>query len=190
MAGWTVEAFEFGLGVLCYLYGARKAGLLYQRVRKRNVTLYFDASWGSEPRPMTGYVIFFNGSPIAWAARKLKIVPFSSCESETAAGVSALKTLTFLRNVLTFLKSNLELPVVMHTDNEACRLAAHNPGATQRTRFFEIWMAALRKHQLDRTIDIQWCSTNDMIADIMTKPLDKTTFLKHKAWLVYDPKMA
>ena len=40
------------------------------------------------------------------------------------------------------------------------------------------------------TIDIQWCSTNDMIADIMTKPLDKTTFLKHKAWLVYDPKMA
>ena len=61
---------------------------------------------------------------------------------------------------------------------------------TQRTRFFEIWMAALRKHQLDRTIDIQWCSTSDMIADIMTKPLDKTTFLKHKAWLVYDPKMA
>ena len=51
-------------------------------------------------------------------------------------------------------------------------------------------MAAHRKHQLDRTIDIQWCSTNDMIADIMTKPLDKTTFLKHKAWLVYDPKMA
>ena len=45
-------------------------------------------------------------------------------------------------------------------------------------------------HTARRTIDIQWCSTSDMIADIMTKPLDKTTFLKHKAWLVYDPKMA
>ena len=77
------------------------------------------------------------------------------------------------------------------------RLAAEttvHPRATESVfpnlRFFEIWMAALRKHQLDRTIDIQWCSTSDMIADIMTKPLDKTTFLKHKAWLVYDPKMA
>ena len=59
---------------------------------------------------------------------------------------------------------------------------------TQRTRFFEIWIAALRNHQLDLTIDIQWCSTTDMVADIMTKPVDKTTSLKHQAWL--DPKVA
>ena len=34
----------------------------------------------------------------------------------------------------------------------------------------------------------KWAS--EMIADIMTKPLDKTTFLKLRAWLIYDPKKA
>jgi hypothetical protein len=37
---------------------------------------------------------------------------------------------------------------------------------------------------------VQWVATTEMIADIFTKPLDKTAFLKHRAWLVFDPRKA
>ena len=67
------------------------------------------------------------------------------------------------------------VPIAMYTDNEATRIAVRNPGATQRTRFFEMWMTALRKLQLERVIDVQWVATTEMIADIFTKPLDHST---------------
>ena len=139
---------------------------------------------------MAGYVIFLNGVPVAWSARKLKIVPLSSCEAETAAGCNASKALLFVRSLLNYMGAVVPVPIAMYTDNEATRIAVRNPGATQRTRFFEMWMTALRKLQLERVIDVQWVATTEMIADIFTKPLDKTAFLKHRAWLVFDPRKA
>ena len=151
--GWTTEAYEFGLGVLCFLYATRASGLLYQRLPRLELSCWFDSSWGAEPRPMAGYVIFLNGVPVAWSARKLKIVPLSSCEAETAAGCNASKALLFVRTLLNFMGAVVPVPIAMYTDNEATRIAVRNPGATQRTRFFEMWMTALRKLQLRVPID-------------------------------------
>ena len=100
------------------------------------------------------------------------------------------RTLLFVRMLLNFMGLEVPVPITMFTDSEATRLAVRNPGASQRTRFFEMWMTKLRKLQLERVIDVQWVCTSEMIADIMTKPLDKTTFLKLRAWLIYDPKKA
>ena len=40
------------------------------------------------------------------------------------------------------------------------------------------------RRALDNKINPVWTPTDKMIADIMTKPLDKTTFLKHRAKLI------
>ena len=117
-------------------------------------------------------------------------MPLSTCEAETAAGCNASNALLFVRMLLNFMGLEVPVPITMFTDSEATRLAVRNPGASQRTRFFEMWMTKLRKLQLERVIDVQWVCTSEMIADIMTKPLDKTTFLKLRAWLIYDPKKA
>ena len=109
--GWTAEAYEFGLGVLCFLYATRASGLLYQRLPRLELSCWFDSSWGAEPRPMAGYVIFLNGVPVAWSARKLKIVPLSSCEAETAAGCNASKALLFVRSLLNFMGAVVPVPI-------------------------------------------------------------------------------
>ena len=69
-------------------------------------------------------------------------------------------------------------------DNEDTRLGVRNPGATQRTKHYELYLHYSRKLFLDKIIEVNWVGTNDMIADIMTKPLDKTTFLKLRNLLV------
>ena len=90
----------------------------------------------------------------------------------------------FVRNMFDFMLSTLELPIHCFTDNEGTRLGVRNPGATQRTKHYELYLHYSRKLFLDKIIEVNWVGTNDMIADIMTKPLDKTTFLKLRNLLV------
>ena len=47
---------------------------------QRPPRVWTDASFGI-PKPMAGYVIYLNGTPITWSARKLKIVPQSFVQS-------------------------------------------------------------------------------------------------------------
>lgn len=76
---------------------------------------------------MAGYVIFLNGVPVAWSARKLKIVPLSSCEAATAAGCNASKALLFVRSLLNFMGGVVPVPIAMYTDNEALQYGTQEP---------------------------------------------------------------
>ena len=133
---------------------------------------------------VAGFIILFNGTPLSWSARKLRLVPQSSTEAETASLCNACKAMMFVRNMFDFMLSTLELPIHCFTDNEGTRLGVRNPGATQRTKHYELYLHYSRKLFLDKIIEVNWVGTNDMIADIMTKPLDKTTFLKLRNLLV------
>ena len=60
------------------------------------------------------------------------------------------------------------------------------PGATGRTRHYERWLLFSREQHLDRVSCPTWISTDEQMADLFTKPLDKTKFLKfRKAMLGY-----
>ena len=140
---------------------------------------YADASYGRSPHPVYGFVVYANGAPIAWASKKMKIVPLSSCEAEVYAQNAATKTLMWIRMLLReFLASTPELPMICYTDNEATKETIEKPGVTARTKHFETWMQYCRERVLALEITMQWIPTGDMLADIFTKCLDKTTFLK------------
>ena len=80
MANPTTECYSAALAILSYLYNTRKLGLRYRRSKGPvRLSLYADSSYGRSPKPIYGFVIFANGTPIAWASRKMKIVPLSSC---------------------------------------------------------------------------------------------------------------
>ena len=90
----------------------------------------------------------------------------------------------YIHAILLFLKFSVPLPVQLFIDNEAAVSSVRNPGATQRTRHYEIWVNYTRKLFLENKVNPVWVPTDKMTADIMTKPLDKTTFLKHRAKLI------
>ena len=64
------------------------------------------------------------------------------------------------------------------SSNEATKETIEKPGVTARTKHFETWMQYCRERVLALEIVMQWIPTSDMLADIFTKCLDKTTFLK------------
>ena len=63
-------------------------------------------------------------------------------------------------------------------------LATRNGGVTSRNWHFEKFLRLGRLHYEDNISSPEFVPTSDQCADIWTKALDKTTFLKHRAKLV------
>ena len=74
----------------------------------------------------------------------------------------------------------------IRTDSNGVVLATRNGGVTSRNRHFEkfLRLALGRLHYEDNISSPEFVPTSDQCADIWTKALDKTTFLKHRAKLV------
>ena len=179
------DSYEAGLGVLAYLHSTRKLGLTFDGT-KPHISVFSDSSWGQVPFPFGGHVVFYCGAAVAYVARKLKIAPQSSAEAETAVYSTSAKDLRFILNVLgpDGLKMSIMNPVAIYCDNEAAVSSIKKVGATGRTRHYDIWLTYGREQYLSRISTPWWVSTTEQIADIFTKALDKTTFLKFRAALL------
>ena len=148
--------------------------------------VFADASFGREVHPFYGGFIEWRNGPLVWYAGKAKFAPQSSCEIETAAMVRMLKEERFAVQVGEFMGIEFDGPTACITDNKATYDIVRNPGATKRTAHFDRWLHFARELYLKNAIKIYLTTTDKMMADIMTKPTDKTTFLRCCAYILTD----
>ena len=140
---------------------------------------FSDSSWHKPDHlgyNMFGYVVCLYGGPVAFAAKRLKVVAHSSAEAEYAASSYACKEVAFVRNVCSELELGLSGPVCLAVDNEAAIKIAQNRGVTGRTKHF---MDAIHyvRHMIDHLlVRVRYVSTHHQLADGFTKPLAKNTF--------------
>ena len=85
-----------------------------------------------------------------------------------------------------FMGIEFDGPTACITDNKATYDIVRNPGATKRTAHFDRWLHFARELYLKNAIKIYLTTTDKMMADIMTKPTDKTTFLRCCAYILTD----
>ena len=184
----STDAWDAGLGVLAYLNSSRKLGITYDG-NMPFISVFTDSSWGQTPFPFGGHVVFFCGGAVSNQSRKLKISPQSSAEAEYAVYAKAAKDLRFVINLLgpDGYQFPVHLPITIHCDNSAAVSHIKNVGATARTRHYENWLAYGRDQYLNRVSEPNWIGTELQVADIFTKALDKTTFLKFRAMLLNIP---
>ena len=125
---------------------------------------------------MYGYVVYVFGGPVAFAAKRLKVVAHSSAEAEYAAASHSSKEIAFVRNVCNELQLHLRGPVLLGVDNEAAIKIAYNRGVTGRNKHFADAIHYIR-HMVDhKIIRIRYVTTRNQLADGFTKPLARTTF--------------
>jgi hypothetical protein len=60
--------------------------------------------------------------------------------------------------------------------NESAIKIAYNPCEHSRTKHIDIWHHFLRDHAIKGDIMISHVKTNEQLADIFTKPIDKRRF--------------
>ena len=82
---------------------------------------------------------------------------------------AATREVMFLRQLLTELSIVLPLPTFMMEDNKGCIAFAKNSMTTSKSKHNNVKLHFVRDAISANVIVMQWCSTHDMLADILTK---------------------
>ena len=74
-------------------------------------------------------------------------------------------------------------PTLLYGDNMGAIDTATNSDNTKRSRHIDIRYHITREALANGTLRLQYCHSNDMVADILTKPLPIVMHEKHRTFL-------
>ena len=143
-------------------------------------------------RSTGGYLFFVCGGLIVWVARRMALVTLSSCEAEYVELAEAAKECIWLRNLLNTIDPALvgEATIVKE-DNEAAMKLANNPVFHRRTKHISLRYHFIRDQVAAGTIALEYCPTQEMTADALTKtlPLPRFQYLRRKMGLLEPSRL-
>ena len=147
---------------------------------------YADANWAEDKidrKSNSGYIFQLNKSTISWSCKKQSSVALSSTEAEFVALSEACKEAIWLRKLLRDMKIIQSKPTKMFEDNQSCLRLATEERLSNRTKHIDTKVHFIKEHIDQKTIQCVYCPTEDMIADIMTKPLSAIRHSKLRSLL-------
>ena len=84
----------------------------------------------------------------------------------------------WLRQLNTDLQGESSDPTVLYEDNQAAICLSKNPQSHGRSKHIDIRYHFIREQVTNRTIELKYCETGNMVADMLTKGLGKERFKK------------
>eukprot|EP00253_Pinus_taeda_P012672 PITA_12672 len=133
-----------------------------------------------------GLVARFMQNPVKVIGKQLKeyfvmfeaAISLSSAEAEYRGAVEASKEDLWLRQILSELGFEQQHPTTLWCDNQSAIQLCKDPVQHQRSKHIELNMHFIRKLIHDHVLEVQYCSTDDQVADIFTKALTEAKFTK------------
>lgn len=134
---------------------------------------YADASFANEPgrRSRSGGCVLIRGAAIDWASKKQSMVALSSTEAEYYSVSQVTQSVLHFRKILRDLRIDVHGPTTIYEDNKSCIAIAYKPKHHGRTKHFDIKAHFIRDHVEKRDVEIIYCPTELMVADMLTKAL-------------------
>ena len=114
-----------------------------------------------------------NGAAISWSSQTQSVVALSTTEAEYYALCEATKEALHVQKLLAELKqqSTTECTIIFE-DNNACVSWSKTEGLDHnRTKHIDIRYHMIRDNVKKQRVHIEYLPTQEMVADIMTKPL-------------------
>jgi hypothetical protein len=125
---------------------------------------------------------------VSWSSKKQTSIALSTAEAEYVVAGQCCAQLPWMRQTLRDFGYNLS-KISLLCDNESAIRMADNPVEHSRTKHIDIRHHFLRDHQQKGDIEVFYVSTENLLADIFTKPLDEKTFCRlHSELNVLDSR--
>jgi hypothetical protein len=164
--------------VFRYLAGTRNLKLTFRANEEHEVLIagYTDADYASNPddrKSISGYTYLLGGGAFAWSSKKQTTVALSSTEAEYTALAHATRQAIWNRNILTELGYFQDEPTVLFEDNQSTIAIARDPQYHARSKHFDVQNHFVREKIENGIIELQYCPTDEMVADIFTKALSR-----------------
>ena len=122
-------------------------------------------------RPISGYIFRFCNSPISWSSKRQELVTLSTAEAEYVALTYAGREAIWLKDVLSQALKLKLTPITLRCDNTSAVSISKDDVFHARTKHIDIYWHWIRQQVSNGTIHVEFVSTHDNVADIMTKAL-------------------
>jgi hypothetical protein len=147
---------------------------------------YCDADWAGdldERKSTTGYAFYVGHGLVSWNSKRQPTVALSTAEAEYMAATQAVKEAMWLKQLLSEMGFTQSQGVVIHSDNQGCIALTKNPAYHSRTKHIDIRHHFIRDRVDAGDVELQYCATDDMVADVLTKALAREKHEKHTSTL-------
>ena len=172
--------------ILRYLKGSHNFGLLYRKsdCDTSKCIGFSDSDWAGDlddRRSTSGYIFQVGGTAVSWKSRKQSCVALSTAEAEYIALSQAAQEAIWLKQLNTDLKVESSEPTTIYEDNQAAICLSKNPQGHGKSKHIDIKYHYIRDQVHNRTIELKYCPTENMVADMLTKGLARERFEKLRA---------
>jgi hypothetical protein len=168
--------------ILRYLKGTVNHGLCFSGDDVELVG-YSDSDWAGDldtRRSTSGYVFQIGNATINWCSKRQQTVARSSTEAEYMALSAAAQECIWLRRLLKDFGIGGDKPTTIHEDNNGAIELSKNAKFHNRTKHIDIAYHFTRERVASNELSVTHCSTEEMVADIMTKGLGRIKFEKFR----------
>jgi hypothetical protein len=158
--------------VLKYLKGTKNNKLIIGKT-KNGLIGYSDADWASQEHrhSISAYSFIIDGGAISWSCQKQHIIALSTAEAEFVSLTQATKEALWLSNLINEIFQPLKAPIKIFCDNQSAITIANGNQQRTRTKHFDIRLYFIRENIENNKIIVEYIPTEQMIADLLTKPL-------------------
>jgi hypothetical protein len=177
--------------ILEYLASTKHIGIVYQRHPSSPLLSgYCDASFAGEDESVsrTGYFYLFRGNLVSWVSENPTRVMTSSTEAECRSLVSFSKENIWERDFHRELGIiDVVSPTIVYEDNSAAIHLSVKPGIChKRSKHFGIEWSYFKQCQELKEVEPVFVSTDEQPADILTKGLSSSKFIKFREMIMGD----
>ena len=176
--------------ILKYLKGTTEVGLWYPSEVTLNLVGYSDSDFAGykvDRNSTSGTCHLLGSNLISWLSKKQACVALSTAEAEyIIAGSCCAQTISLKhQHQLSDFGLNLsKIPFLC--DNTSAINLTKNPVQHSRTKHIEICHHFIRDHIMNGDCEIQFIDSENQLADLFTKPLNKErfNFLKNELGII------
>ena len=181
--------------LLAYLMGTITLGVIYCKGNSKGIRAIYsalkhkgyaasDSNWATG-KSTSGFGIWGRAGLVTWASKVQAVTALSSTEAEfyaaSVCGVDILADRHFEKDLD---EQAVLMPTPLFVDNSACVDLGKHFSSCRRVKHIDRRVYFLTDYQAQGDVEIMPIATKDNTADIWTKPLPKSLFLKHRDAIV------
>ncbi|CAA7050582.1 unnamed protein product [Microthlaspi erraticum] len=175
----TTDHWHAAKRVLRYLAGTIHRGLFLPARNALSLHAFTDADWGGDgdDYSSTGaYIVYIGRHPIAWSSKKQKGVSRSSTEAEYPSVAATTAEMCWVLSLLREIGIKPTSTPAIYCDNKGATYLSANPVFHSRMKHPALDYHFVRERVQDGTIRVQHVSSDDQLADLLTKPVTRAHF--------------
>jgi hypothetical protein len=184
-----VKHWDALLHAVCYVRDTLSHGLHYDLGHARDdpsaltLTMYVDADYANSPdrKAVSGIVLQLGGATISWSSKRQSITTTSTLEAELVAATRACKEVLWARGLLQEVGLQQHEATPMWEDNQGCIAVCKDASTSVLSRHLEVQYFFTREKIRTGAVDMRYIPTQEQLADLLTKPLERVVFRKLRA---------